>query len=764
MKTLKLFIAASLFFVATRVSACGPYDFSASDNRIYRIVSPMWSLPTTVYEDFETKNINLWSRQTGCKDTAEIRRAVYEGSLADWEGVYRYMKYGEAGQSGFAKNRFVQHLIKHNDIRAVEVLYGSKRYETIRNIQRSPWYYNSHIESDDKVGLRETYKLIDNARLNDKRYGDRFKFLAIKCAWALGDDASVLLMWERFQKSIKFMPLRYEAEDYVARTFERMGQRRLADSIYNSNCKFVELVPYNASTPTAMKILLQRVPNSLRLTYRLQEYISFLDREQASIWHYDEDTVVTDSVLAIARGAIANSKVRNKAQWRYAAACILDYKGKPKEALAMLNGAENAGGDEFLRNSVRVLRFYLRTKTATINDAFEQYALGEIKWMEKEMRREWKQMPNDTKAEIKGSDGSDWGMTIECNKLYYYSALRRIALGDSLDLTSRLCAAGRKVRALQIANMADNWILTMTDNQIVKHVRGSADSIYHVVYTSPDSGYCSSTIYARRDTASLPGHDFTIWAYYGNCHDYSDGLFELADEMDAKTLEAYRDRQLHPKDDIDRWMNAHSYTGKDYWEDIIGTHYMRERNYAAAVKHLKRVSPSYQRRMNMRLWLDPFAIDRNYVSHDSTHYKLHFAQQMDSLQNVMTHDANADRRGLAMLEYCIGLENSFGMCWWVTSYQKGWNGADLKDIEDTKNGKAALSEAKRLREKAFSMLQTDEARAKYHARIGHYTLVKRDYAHTQTGRFYTLICDGSWMYRPCRLLNRSPYSPQYAAN
>ena len=710
-----------------------------------------------MYDDFETKNINLWSQQTGCKDTAEIRRAVYEGSLADWEAVYRYMKDDGDELGPLCKNRFVRDLVKKNDIRAVEVLYGSKRYETIRNMQRSPWYYNSHIETDDKVGLNETFKLIDNARLNDEHYGDRFKFLAMKCAWALGEDATVLLMWEKFQKSIKFKPIRYEAEDYVVRTFERMGMRHLADSIYASNCNYVELLPYDASTPTALKILLKTVPNSLELTYRLQEYISYLDVEQASMWHYDKDTVGTDSVLAIAREAIANPKVRNKAQWRYAAACILDYRGKPKEALRMLNGAEYGGGDEFLRNSVRVLRFFLRTKTAQVNDAFEQYAFGEIKWMEKELRREWRQLPDSLKTVIKESEGSEWEMTSEWDKLYYYSALRRIALGDSLDLTSRLSASGRKVRALQIANMTDNWVLILTDNQKVKRVRGSADSSYYVNYTGINGEYSHGVIYSRKDTSSLVGDHFSFWVEHRNYHDYGNGVFELADKMDAKTLEAYRSRQLHPKDAIDRWMNAHGYVGGDYWEDIVGTHHMRERNYAAAVKHLKLVSPAYQRRMNMRLWIDPFSIDRNRVSHDSTQYKLHFAQRMDSLQKAMMHDTDADRRGLAMLDYCIGLENSFGKCWWITSYQKGWNGANLKDIEYTEIGKAAMDEAKRLREEAFTMLKTEEARARYHARVGHYSLVKQDYANTPTGQFYALVCDGSRMYRPYRYIVRPPH-------
>jgi hypothetical protein len=755
MKKLKPFILASLLTLPLGVLACGPFVFTASDYRIYRIVPNSWSLPTIVHDDFETKNIILWSQQTGCKDTADIRRAVYEGSLADWEAVYRYMKDDGNELGPLSKNRFVRDLVKKNDMRAVEVLYGSKRYETIRNMQRSPWYYDSHIETDDKVGLMETYRLIDNGRLNDKRYGDRFKFLAMKCAWALGEDATVLLMWEKFQKSIKFKPIRYQAEDYVARTFERMGLQRLADSIYSSNCNYTELLPYNASTPTALKILLQHVPNSLELTYRLQKYISFLDREQASSWPADPETAKTDSVLAIARGAIVNPKVHNKTQWRYAAACILDYHGKPKEALSMLKGAENGECDKFMRNSVRILRFYLRTKTATVNDIFERWAIGEVKWMHDELKQEWRQLSDEKKDEIKKTDGSPWGKIVMTDDLYCQGALCRIVLDGTTGLAAKLAAAGRSVRALQIANMTENWIFELTDNDVLKKVRTTTDSTYWVYFTGSDGKYHSEYINTRSDTAMLDGHDFHIWSERKNWHDYNNPMFELADRMTASTLERYRETMLHPQNNIDRWLNSHSYTDRDYWEDIIGTHYLRERNYKAAATHLKMVSPTYQRRMNLRCWLNPFSIDRSSPSLDSTCYKLHFALRMDSLEQAMLHEQDADARGLAMLEYSIGLQNSFGNCWWLTSYQKGWNLAKLIDITETPYARQAELASNHLRIKAIHTLKTDEARARYYARIGHYRKLRLRYPNSETARQYALVCDGGWMYSKNRKIKKS---------
>ena len=391
--------------------------------------------------------------------------------------------------------------------------------------------------------------------------------------------------------------------------------------------------------------------------------------------------------------------------WRYVGACILDYKGRQREALAMLEGAEGGDGDAFLRKSVRTLTFYLRTRTDSVTDDFERYAVGEIKWLDNEMLREWESLPRDIRNDI--SHVMNWEYITDLNKLYSYSALRRVVLEDSVGLAWRMAEAGREVRALQMANVADNHIVRVSDNPIIKNIR---------------------------ETGS-------------NTHDYSNGLFVLADRMSAATLQQYRQRQLHSADGLDRWFNARSYTDGDYWQDIVGTHYLRELNYDAAASHFRFVSPDYQRRMNIRCTIDPFSIDRSGINHDSTHCKLHFAQRMDSLQHTMLHGEDADSRGLAMLEYTIGLENSFDMCWWLTSYQKGRTGPDLTDIEETEYARKAHAVSSQLRTKALRTLRTDEARARYHLRLGHYSTVRKHYADTKTARWMALVCDAAWQYR-----------------
>lgn len=748
MKTLKSFILVSLLVCLDGVaSACGPWYYSASDNRLYRIVPPLWKTPLS--DDFTTKNIILWSKQTGFRDTAAIRRAVYTewDKFVNWEELLWEMQNSAAAPYNplSADNKFCAHLVERQDTDAVRLLYWSKMYSNIRTSQRSPWYYNSHIDTDEKKQLREMYNMV-TSYTPAKKYADRFKFLSIKCAWALGEDSTVITMWEQSKLRQKKNLFYYEARDYVARSLMRMGRQKEADAIYYENGNYAELIPFGASTPTKLRTLLNIRPNSLQIAPILQDYLTILDVEQANSYRWDDedDYYKTDSVVRIARMAINNPKVRQKAMWRYAAACVLDYKGKQKEALEILKGAENGDGNAFLQKAVRTLTFYLRARIDTINDDFERYAINEIKWLNNEMLREWNSMPNTTRQNI--SNVLNYGWIKELNELYSYAALRRIVLEDSVGLAWRMAYAGRGVRALQMANVTDNHIVRISNNPFIKKVREQGGGVFDVWYKGNDSSYHNIWVSSLQDTTSIEGEDIHFWNYPVNSHDYSNGLFCVADIIDAHTLEACRQRQLRPKDETDRWFNARSYTDGDYWQDIIGTHYMRERNYHAAVAHLRYISPSYQQRMNISCSIDPFSIDRSLKSTDSTLYKLHFAKRMDSLQRVMLHDHNSDRRGLAMLEYTIGLENNFGMCWWLTSYDKGWNGANLTDIDETQYAFKANAVVKQLREKALRTLRSDEARARYHLRLGQYSIVRKRYADTETGKHLVLVCDERKLY------------------
>lgn len=346
MKTLKRFILVSIMLSGGIAYACGPYYYSASDNRIYRILPPLWQASPYASDNFETRNIIAWSKQTGCKDTAAIRQAIYKGSLAQWDEIYSREQNKTTGMKWFRENAFIHHLIKHYDLNAIEVLYMSKLYESLRNGQCSPWYYNSRLGTDETRELRDLFNRLWQGDYSKDKYSDRYTFLKIKCAWALGEDSIAVDIWKKSRLNKKGNIFYNEAMDYAARSLTRMGRQKEADALYTKNGDYTQLIPSGASLPTQLRTMLKVCPNSPDIAPMLQDYLTSLDIDHAATysWGDEEDWFLTDSMLAVSRAAIDNPKVRRKAMWRCAAACILDYKGKTKEALAMLQGAATAAG------------------------------------------------------------------------------------------------------------------------------------------------------------------------------------------------------------------------------------------------------------------------------------------------------------------------------------------------------------------------------------------------------------------------------------
>lgn len=236
MKKLRKYILVSLLTaLGGSASACGPFIYSAIDNRIYRIVPPNYQMPDQAQETFADRNVALWSRQTGCFEQEAIREALYGGwdNYIDWER----MLVGIAENKHFfanpmaQNNAFCRRLMATADTDAVRLICWSKLYANIRDQQRSPWYYNNYVESDEMQQLRRLYAQLRQYKPTQK-YADRYAFLTLKCAWALGEDSAALAYWQQVKRQMKKSIFYTEAEDYVARSLMRTGRKAEAEALY----------------------------------------------------------------------------------------------------------------------------------------------------------------------------------------------------------------------------------------------------------------------------------------------------------------------------------------------------------------------------------------------------------------------------------------------------------------------------------------------------------------------------------------------------
>ncbi len=277
-----------------------------------------------------------------------------------------------------------------------------------------------------------------------------------------------------------------------------------------------------------------------------------------------------------------------------------------------------------------------------------------------------------------------------------------------------MLAAGKPIRALQLANMADNRLLGLVD-RIVVNWNGTTETLREF----------------RRDK---------------NTHnlDYSNTFFELIDSLGINQAIAYRHRIEQPGDAFDRFLNARGYVDMEYIDDIIGTKYLRAMRYKEAVAYLGKISRSFEGHLNTQLEYDPFSYERRRLE-DRTDFKYRFAREMCMLEQEMKNAADPNRKAEAMFRYAIGLRNSFGRCWSLTQYYFGTifygQVQEKRDWSKSPQTLRALERSAELLPKACSLFTDPELAAQSLHKLHQYRTITEKYPETETGHHVRGHCD-----------------------
>ncbi|MBO7160603.1 MAG: hypothetical protein J6V62_04110 [Paludibacteraceae bacterium] len=234
------------------------------------------------------------------------------------------------------------------------------------------------------------------------------------------------------------------------------------------------------------------------------------------------------------------------------------------------------------------------------------------------------------------------------NFYYWNDAMRGILIGE---VCPRMIEAGKPTLALQLANMADNMLL----GKVNKIATGLV---------------AKEGVWYGEDFSENTLHNYRYAENLYNPHDYSNSFFEMIDSLDAKTAAAYLQHVVKPASALEQYANERGYTGRDYLNDMVGTHYLRELNYSQALAYLSRVSDAYRHHHNLTLKFDPFSYLPKPIAPTAV-FKLGFAQEMLRLEGAIKQAVDGDEKARLLYKYALGTLNSFKNCWPLVHYYKG---------------------------------------------------------------------------------------------
>ena len=413
------------------------------------------------------QNCELWQRLTSTDiPLKDIHSVVYRYSSKEILRITHLIE-GSANDT-LMRNQFIRWIVLHKDREIAECLSLAKLCEEIRMEQNDPWYYPT---TNDRVsiGLKDIAYRAQIYKGN--RLRDRYALQVIRALFASSQYDACINYWNEVQGFLPNGLIKQMIRPYIAGAYYRTGAVERAMRIY-AECGDIASLIFCAGKQEdkiteieQLELLYKYDPDSPIFPKILQEQISKTEASIEGYW----DKPIWNTLLGLRNFAwkvAREGKATNRAMWYYTAAYLSDQNGDTQTALDLLAKAEKSYGNSYIRESIMILRIYLDAKTCSCNIAYEQRLLEQLRWLDNKIRDNI-----DDKVRQKTISNGFWG-----NYSYYYwnDMLRKIVLSA---VVPRYIAHGNYIRAIQLANMADNNLLNIRNNHDVNMEQVYAQAI-----------------------------------------------------------------------------------------------------------------------------------------------------------------------------------------------------------------------------------------------------------------------------------------------
>lgn len=686
MKKLKAcFASIVLITVAVPAHCCWTGRYLPADYYMYHVLDKGSQQPS------DQANCKAWQALTGGAATVEdIHQAVYK---------YSPEQLGKLLSDKSSPNSFARYIARRQDKETADFLVLAKTCELARAEMADPWYYPA---KDDEVRARLEDVITTAASYKGKRLEDRYILQAVRAMFSLGMYTSIDSLWQDRGSSIKPGIIRDMTTGYVAGALYNTGRKDEAMKQYlacNDLLSIRELFPKYSDTASLLEFAAANCPDNPQIPAVLQESVIRLEHE-AKGWEYGElDTATADRYLAACLKAAAKSKAPGI--WYYTAAYLADLKGADADAL--LSKAEKAAKSDFIADAVRVMRIYLDAKTFTPGASYNSRLLAQLRWLDEKICAKLDDKTKELTA-------SSWMLNNNFSYYWWNDMLRKILLGyvaprmDSCD----------PVLALRLRNMADNRLISLAGRRIAGDKNLSLKQYRH----------------------SLDIH---------NDLDWSNDFFLCLDSLDIEGVVAYEKSAGRGSSELERFLDDRGWIDHDYLREIIGTRYLRLRDYRQAALFLADVSSTYELRTNVHPFFDRLPFEYGFIRAKAPvkGYKLAFAREMASLQQKMG-SPDPDVSGEAMVRYGIGLRSSFDFCWALTQYHQGAEDRWLTSDER----RTALLDSELYIRRGLGTIRDKEAAARAHASVFQFKTAAESFPGTRAGQAVASQCDRLRDYKP----------------
>jgi len=485
------------------------------------------------------------------------------------------------------------------------------------------------------------------------RLKNRYLLQAIRAAYAMGNYALCLNLWEQQIKNLPYSAVKAMSMGYIGGIWFRKRDYKKAIQFYNESndqdsfwwC--AKYLTKENSDVERIKILYKYQPDSEELPVMLQnicretevDYYHWWMDEQEPKKNRNRYMKLRDFALQVANEKRSN----NPAMWEYAAAYLTFWDEKIALATQYAEKAATLQCPDFIKEKIKVLQILLEAKAQKAYDkAFEMRFLPKLQWLDslivKDINLKNISGYDYEKGEYQNlgikEAYNDWSTKANYSQYYPFDMMRKIALGVMLP---KYLKQKNYTKALLLAGMASERLRSLVN---FKHIENNGDSKWNL--------------------------------------DYGTDIFNYMDIFPVENVIEYqRLLQSGGRNDFERFLVEKCYKNDDYLNELIGTKYMRLEKFEEAIPYLSKVSNRYIESMNVYDYFhsDPFreVYENRHTEKPYPTYKLNFAKRMLVLQQEMQTESNREEKSSATWQYAIALKRSVSELesWALTTYYMG---------------------------------------------------------------------------------------------
>ena len=686
--------------------ACPLTGDTPKNYNVYRVYDEI-TTPHFLTPNYKQRNLLTWQQQIGKHIPLEhIDAVVYSYSTAIYEACLYDHKL-------VPDNKFVQYLINGIDSRyPQELLRIAKRIEEARSYKNDPWYYPASRKDGATTFdllLTEVDKLeqefIEQTG-EDSFYVRRLQLQRVRLLFSLGRYDQCIQLWENH---IQHWPadelMRTMIKDYIAGAYQHIGDEQKAIQYYLEQGNYRELAELsNCQTgnyAAFVRYMYDFNPDCTELIAPVLQY------QLCDYYQPLRDSALCADYYQVMQHILRTHRSQDMSIWYYTTAYLEDVMGYTNKAAQTIRQANTPATSHYMQTNIRLLRIYLDAKTKPYDANYQQQLYADLRWIDGLVRKEASHVKEEWSTYDTwyiwanySFEHDDNNYQIKRYKCYPYSMLRKIVLGE---VAPRMKQANHPILSIALTNYADNLFFTLV---------------------APANSHC-----------------------------FFNDFFMSMKTSSATIVKQYADRAMNPTTSFERFLAAGSYLDKDYLYDIVGTLYLRERNYKQAMEVLGQVSPNYHLRLNTCdcLSRNPFSAYPKFGDIRATDAKYNFACKMHHLQQTYLNlNVDPNRRANAMIDYATGMRNSYITVWALTQYGQGYPVYTAAYIPWMTEDKLAQIQRdyEQLIRNAIALFTEDEARADAQLQYYNYHTVISQYPHTAAAAYVRGHCDTYVDYHP----------------